>query len=114
MSPKLEEERRPDRKRAEQQEQEAGLLEAAVRDNVLSGLGRPPGLHRVQVRRLWGDCYRVNVFVGDDPASLKVAHSFFIQADGDGRVLESSPPIARLYSPRSAQGPHCELETGAV
>jgi hypothetical protein len=97
MSPKLEEERRPDRKRAEQQEQEAGLLEAAVRDNVLSGLGSPPGLQRVQVRRVWGDCYRVNVFVGAGAASLRVAHSFFLRADEDGKVLASSPAITRLY-----------------
>jgi hypothetical protein len=39
----------------------------------------------------------VNVFVGDDAASLKVAHSYFLQADGDGRVLTSSPAITRAY-----------------
>src|SRR5262245_3484340 len=97
MSPKLDEERRSDRKRAEQQGPEAGLLEAAVRDNVLSELGSPPGLQRVQVRRLWGGCYRVNVFVGAGAASLRVAHSFFLRADGDGRALASSPAITRVY-----------------
>jgi hypothetical protein len=42
----------------------------------------------------------VDVFVGDAAASLKVAHSIFIQADRDGRVVESSPAITRLYPPR--------------
>ena len=97
MSATLEEQRRPDRKHDEQREPEGGALEAAVRDNVMSDLGSPPGLHRVQVRRVWGDRYRVNVFVGADAASFKVAHSFFLQADGDGRVLSSSPAITRAY-----------------
>jgi hypothetical protein len=97
MSPTLEGQRGAERERAGRQGQEAALLEAVVRDNVMSELGRPPGPHRVQVRRVWGDCYRVNVFVGDDAASLKVAHSYFLQADGDGRVLTSSPAITRAY-----------------
>jgi hypothetical protein len=109
MSPKLEEQRSGEPKRAAPKEPEGGPLEAAVRGSVLSELGSPPGLHRVQVRRVWGDSYRVNVFVGDDAASFKVAHSFFLQADGDGRVIESSPAIARLYSPQGApEPPRCE------
>jgi hypothetical protein len=77
--------------------QEAGLLEAVVGDNVLSALGRPPGPHRVQVRRLWGDNYRVNVFVGPDVASFTLAHSYFLSADGDGKIIACCPPLARAY-----------------
>src|SRR5688572_7534893 len=102
MSPKLEEPRSGEPKRAGPREPEGRPLEAVVRGRVMSELGSPPGMHRVQVRRVWGDSYRVNVFVGDDAASFKVAHSFFLQADGDGRVLTSTPAIARLYPPRSA------------
>jgi hypothetical protein len=76
---------------------EVGLLEAVVGDNVLSALGRPAGPHRVQVRRVWGDNYRVNVLVGPDAASFTVAHSFFLSADGDGKILTCCPPIARAY-----------------
>jgi hypothetical protein len=97
MSPKLEEPRSGEPKRAGPTGPEGGPLEAAVRGSVLSGLGSPPGPHRVQVRRVWGVCYRVNVLVGDDAASLKVAHSFCLRADGDGRVLTSSPAITRAY-----------------
>ena len=62
----------------------------------MADLGRPADLHRVQVRLLWGDHYRVNVFVGD-AASCKVAHSFFLKADGNGKILASTPTIARAY-----------------
>jgi hypothetical protein len=41
--------------------------------------------------------YRVNVFVGADAASARVAHSFFVEADGNGKILSSSPAVARLY-----------------
>ena len=74
---------------------EAGLVEAVVRDSVLSALGEPPGLHHVQVARVWDDNYRVNVFVGPDVALLTIPHSYFVQADGDGKILRCRPPIAR-------------------
>jgi hypothetical protein len=76
---------------------EGGPLEGAVRDNVMHNLGRPEGLQRVQVRPLWNDRYRVNVFVGQDAVSSRVAHSFFLEADGDGKILWSVPDIIRLY-----------------
>lgn len=74
-----------------------GLLEAVVRESVLAALGRPPDLHRVQVRRVFGDNYRVNVFVGPDGASVAIAHSYFLTADGKGKILSCCPPIARAY-----------------
>jgi hypothetical protein len=81
----------------DQKKQEGGLLEAVVRDNVLSDLGRPAGLHRVQVKCVWGDHYRVNVFVGADAASFKVIHSYFLEADGNGKILSSCPAITKVY-----------------
>jgi hypothetical protein len=110
MSPKPEEPRRPDRKRARQREREAGLLEAAARDNVMLAPGGPPPPHRARVRRVWGACYRVNVFVGAGAASLRVAHSFFLRADGDGKALASSPAITRLYERRRPRGRPVALE----
>lgn len=81
----------------EQKKQEAGLLESVIRDNVLFDLGRPDELNRVQVTRVGGTNYRVNVFVGPDFTSCKVAHSYFLQADGNGKILSSSPAITRTY-----------------
>lgn len=70
-------------------------LNSAIGQRVISTLGRPPGLHHVQVQPLWEAYYRVNVFVGEDAASLKLANSFFVEADGDGNVLTSSPEIPK-------------------
>ena len=76
---------------------EAGPLEAVLRDGVLRALGRPEGLRRVQVSRVFAGRYRANVFVGADAVSSRVAHSYFLEADGDGKILASSPPLKRLY-----------------
>jgi hypothetical protein len=92
MSTKLEEQSRTDQK-----SEERGLREAVVRDNVMGELGRPAELHRVQVTWVWGDNYRVNVFVGLDVASFTIAHSYFLLADRDGKILTCCPPIARTY-----------------
>jgi hypothetical protein len=95
----LAERRLAEKKLTERKDREAGLLEAVLRDKVMCGLGRPPGLLRTQVRLLWDDHYRVNVFVGE-AASAKVAHSYFLKADGDGKILTSTPAIARVYGIR--------------
>jgi hypothetical protein len=84
-------------RRAEQELEGCRSLEAAIRENVMQGLGRPEGLHQVQARPLWDGNYRVNVFVGADAASAKVADSFFLTADADGEVLASTPAITRRY-----------------
>jgi hypothetical protein len=70
--------------------------EAALARDVLGRLGEPDGLHTVQVKPVSGGKYRVNVYVRA-AASYRVAHSFFVEADGDGRVLASSPAIDRQY-----------------
>jgi hypothetical protein len=102
MSTKQEEQRLIAEKKQEEQrltekKQEVGLLEAVLRDKVMSALGRPAGLHRLQVKCVWGDNYRVNVFVGDDAVSARIAHSYFLKADGNGTILSSIPPLTRVY-----------------
>jgi hypothetical protein len=68
-----------------------------IGEQVLHILGRPPALFKVQVRPLWGTYYRVNVFVGADAASAQVAHSYFLGADGDGKIDAPSPKITNKY-----------------
>jgi hypothetical protein len=80
---------------AEQHKRET--LNALIGAQVIRTLGEPNGLHTVQVRRLWEDHYRVNVFVGVDATTAKVAHSYFLVADGDGNVIASTPEITRRY-----------------
>jgi hypothetical protein len=79
----------------EQNKREA--LTALIGEQVIHALGEPGDLHQVQVRPLWADHYRVNVLRGADAASVKVAHSYFLEADGDGNILASNPQITRRY-----------------
>ncbi|MGL4554133.1 MAG: hypothetical protein ACRC33_23465 [Gemmataceae bacterium] len=74
-----------------------GRLEGLVADGVMSALGRPAEFLRADARQVWGDSYRVNIFVGPHAGSARVLHSFFIKADGDGRILNATPPLAREY-----------------
>jgi hypothetical protein len=79
----------------EQRERER--LTALIGEWVLHTLGRPGGLYCVQVRHLWEDHYRVNILVGQDAASSKVAHSYFLAANRDGDIVASTPEITRRY-----------------
>jgi hypothetical protein len=83
--------------RAARRKQESGRLEGVVAAAVLRSLGRPPDFLRAGARQLWGNYYRVNIFAGPDAASARIAHSFFLEADADGKILTSSPPVARAY-----------------
>jgi len=79
--------------------QERQRVSALIGRHVMTTLGRPPDLHAVQVRRLWEDYYRVNIFVGVDAASAKIANSYFLVADGDGNIVTSTPDIIKQYPP---------------
>ena len=69
----------------------------AVCLSVMTALGRPADFFRISAVRVWEDRYRVNVQTGADPASVRVAHSFFVTVDERGKVIESNPQITRLY-----------------
>jgi hypothetical protein len=72
-------------------------LNDLIGEQVVQSLGTPDDLLKVQVRRVGSDRYRVNVFVGKDATSGRVADSFFLTADGEGNILTSSPEIVRVY-----------------
>ncbi|QDV35579.1 hypothetical protein [Tautonia plasticadhaerens] len=72
-------------------------LDGLIGELVVHSLGKPDDLLRVQVRRVGSDRYRVNVFVGKDFLTGRIADSFFVTADGEGNILDSSPEIARVY-----------------
>ena len=71
--------------------------DAVIGNRVIRELGHPPGLHQVQVRHLWNDHYRVNIFVGADVGSAKVAHSYFLAVDGEGNITACNPKIMKQY-----------------
>ena len=71
---------------------------ALIGEQVIQALGRPSDLLIVQVRPLWGSRYRVNVFVGPDAMSARVVNSFFLDADDEGKIVASTPPITRQFA----------------
>jgi hypothetical protein len=81
----------------EQEKQDRQQLNALIGKHVLHTLGQPGAFHSMQVRRLWENNYRVNVLVGEDAASVKVAHSYFLEADSDGNIITSMPTIMKQY-----------------
>jgi hypothetical protein len=105
--------RQEEKRLQELESQKGGLLEAVVGDYVVGRLGRPPGLRRVQARLVFGSRYRVNVFVGDDASTARIAHSYFLEADGDGKILSSSPALTRVYHPEGCIPTGAEGTTGA-
>jgi hypothetical protein len=82
---------------AEGEKQLRQQLQAIIGEQVMQILGQPGGLHRVQVRKLWDDCYRVNVYTGRDAASAIVAHSYFLVTDGQGNIVGATPRITKHY-----------------
>ena len=72
-------------------------LSDLIRKQVVRSLGSPEDLLRIQVQPIVGDRYRVNVFVGKDATSARIADSFFLTTDEEGQILTSSPAIVRLY-----------------
>ena len=71
--------------------------------SVLNALGKPSDLLQVQVRSLWDQHFRVNVVVGPDFLSSRIANSYFVKADEDGNVIGSTPPIKRQYDPAAVR-----------
>src|SRR5919204_5549602 len=67
------------------------VLNALVGEQVVHTLGEPNSLHKVQVCRLWKDHYRVNIFIGGDHLSARIANSYFVEADSNGNIVASRP-----------------------
>ena len=72
-------------------------LDDLIREQVIHALGMPTDLRNVQVRKIWDDHYRVNVLVGMNAASIRVANSYFLVVDSDGCVIAATPKITKLY-----------------
>jgi hypothetical protein len=82
---------------ADEEKRERPQLTDLIGKQVLQALGRPDDLQQVQVRPLWENHYRVNVFTGEDMNSVFVTNSFFLVADGAGNIIKSVPAIKKQY-----------------
>jgi hypothetical protein len=74
-----------------------GTLKDVIRKQVVRSLGKPVDLLSVRVHPVGSERYRVNVVVGKDVSSSRIANSFFLTADAEGNILTASPKIAPLY-----------------
>jgi hypothetical protein len=70
---------------------------SALKEQIIAALGKPANLLKVVARPLWQRCFRVNVFVGENAATAKIANSYFVEADPAGNILESNPKITKQY-----------------
>jgi hypothetical protein len=82
-------------------------LNELIREQVVHRVGFVADLLWVHVRPLWENHYRVNVFVGKNATSARVASSYFLAVDGDGNILSSSPLIAGQRIPPVSLGSAC-------
>jgi hypothetical protein len=94
----------PDSPHRNPKKEDRERLKTAVGKRVMDTLGQPGDLHKVQVRWLWEDHYRLNVFVGPDAASAKVANSYFLVTDDEGNIIASTPTIRRQYPALEEEG----------
>ena len=86
---------REQQKNLEQHQRET--MSALVGEQVIHTLGRPGRLFKVQVRPLWENNYRVNILIGEEAVSARIANSFFVEADGDGNIAKTTPQITTQY-----------------
>jgi hypothetical protein len=82
---------------ADAAEQSARRLATTICRHVITALGRPTDFLRITARQVTGDGFRVNVITGPDASCTRIAHSFFITADGEGNIMGSTPPIKKLH-----------------
>jgi hypothetical protein len=89
--------KKQDQQQVDEKKQAHQHLKTLISDQVVQGLGLPSNLQSLQIRHLWTEHFRVNVLVGPDATSAKVAHSYFLMVGSDGNIITSIPKITRLY-----------------
>ena len=78
-------------------QEERETLHKLIREQVIHAVGTPIDLRNVQVRKVWKDHYRVNVIVGVNAGSVRVANSYFLVIDSEGSLISVTPKITKQY-----------------
>jgi hypothetical protein len=73
------------------------VFDTLIAEQVLHTLGQPKEMIQVQVRRLWEDHYRVNIFAGAGITSSKIVNSYFLTTDSNGNIVTAIPKIVKQY-----------------
>jgi len=106
------------KKEKEKKEEEKGLgdsffspeLLGNVGSAVISQIGKPPQFDRVQTCHLYGNRFRVNIWIVPEDKDTRgksngftkhpiIKDSFFITTDSDGKIEAANPPLKLLYPP---------------
>lgn len=78
------------------EEKKDNKLANLIETKVLEILGEPKNLNRISAIHLWGNYYRVNVWISNSEFSISISDSFFVEATVDG-IIRSKPEIVKKY-----------------
>jgi len=86
-----------DQPKEDQSPEQRHALHDVIREQILRALGRPADLLKVQIRKVWDEHYRVNVLVGPDAGSVRLANSYFVVVNSAGGLVTTTPTIEKMY-----------------
>lgn len=76
-----------------------------IKSQVLEKVGRPPGLHHLEVCRHHNGNYRVNLWeklepIGDFALSTRVhiRSSYYLKVSDSGEIIRSNPPLTKIVA----------------
>lgn len=76
-----------------------------IKSQVLTKIGRPPRLDRVEVSRHHGSKYRVNIWQQPESdqtiavtISPRIGLSYYLTVSETGEIVDSNPPLTKLCS----------------
>jgi hypothetical protein len=76
-----------------------------IKSQVLTKIGKPPRLDRVEISRHHGSNYRVNIWQQPEPnkdfavsISPRIRWSYYLTVSDTGEIIHSNPPLAKLCS----------------
>jgi len=77
-----------------------------IKSQVLTKIGNPPRLHRVEVCKHHNGNYRVNIWEQPKPIKnivvtigARIRSSYYLKVSDTGEIINSNPPLAKLGFP---------------
>ena len=74
-----------------------------IRSQVLTKIGKPPRLDRVEVSRHHNGNYRVNIWERPEPnkniavtPGARIRSSYYLKVSDTGEIIHSNPPLTKL------------------
>ncbi len=85
----------------EQEKKNKDLINERIKEYVFENLGQPKNLYRLDIRSLWENFYRINMWSVDSSSIIEtyvLSDSFFIEISEGGEVIACNPEIKRRYN----------------